>query len=126
MKTNNFCVNEKTFRIDILAGDTASMTITLTGYDFQPSDRALFTVARKDDEEVVLSKELEFYNNELVVRFASEDTNFLDPDCEYEWDVRAIINPNYDEHGSIIERDGVSTPGSPYKFVVHKTVGKKV
>lgn len=125
MKSNNFCVNEKTFQIDILAGDTAGMTITLKGYDFQASDRALFTVAEKDGEDVI-SKLAEIINNEVVIDFASEDTNYLDPETEYEWDLRTIVNPSYDEHGKVILRDAVSTPGSPYKFIVHKTVGKNV
>lgn len=124
---SSFCVNPKTKQIDIYAGDTASMTVTLRGYDFQSTDRALFTMQEKDsEEEPLISKLLEFTDNTVVVSFASEDTNFLDPDAEYEWDLRVIINPQYDENEEIITRDAVTTPGSPFKFVVHKTVGKKV
>ena len=123
---SSFCVNPKTKQIDIYAGDTASMTVTLRGYDFQSTDRALFTMRVKDSDEPLISRLLEFTNNTVVVSFASEDTNFLDPDAEYEWDLRVIINPQYDENEEIITRDAVTTPGSPFKFVVHKTVGKKV
>lgn len=125
MKSNNFCVNQKTGQVDILAGDTASMTVKLRGYDFQPSDRALFTVAEKDGEDVI-SRVLEITDNTVVISFASGDTNFLDPDVPYEWDLRLIINPTYDETGKVIERNAVTTPGSPYRFFVHKTRGKNV
>lgn len=125
---NSFEVNPKTKQISIYAGDTASMTVKVSGYDWQRTDRALFTVKPKDGEkdDEVICREYEIVNNQFVVEFLSEDTNDLDPDVEYEWDIRFIINPIRDEHGDIIQRDAVTTPGSPFKFDVRKTVGRKV
>lgn len=123
-----FSVNPKTKQISIYAGDTASLTIHPKGYDWQPTDRALFTVNLKDgkEEDEIICRYYPIIDNEFVIEFESEDTNYLDPEEEYEWDLRFIINPEYDSDGKIIRRDAVTTPGSPFKFHVMKTVGRKV
>lgn len=126
MKSKSFCIDKKTKHIFIYAGDTASMTVKVRGYDFQASDRALFTVSEKDSGEAVIEKVFTIVNNRFSVPFHVEDTNWLDPEAEYEWDVRFIVDPEYDEHGKIVSRDWVTTPGSPYKFTVKKNVGRNV
>ncbi len=120
-----FCVDPKTKKISIYAGDTGSMTAKVRGYDYGGSDRALFTVGEKDGD-TVIEKCLEITDNRVVVNFLSEDTNHLDPGLEYEWDLRFIVNPQYGEDGKVITRDAVSTPGSPFCFKVMKTVGRNV
>jgi len=122
----SFCVDPKTKKISIYAGDTASMTAKIRGYDYGGSDRALFTVGEKDGD-TVIEKCLEITDNQVVVHFQSEDTNQLDPELDYEWDLRFIVNPQYGEDGKVINRDDVSTPpDGPFCFKVKKTVGHNV
>ena len=103
-------------------GDTGSVTITATGYAFDSEDRALFTV--KDGSGTEIIKEYyEMTNNTFTVEFENPTTDYL-PAGNYNWDVRYIIAPEYDEQQQIVDGTGVTTPGSPYSLVLLNTVGQ--
>ena len=103
-------------------GDTGEMTVTASGYAFESTDRALFTI--KDATGTVIKKTYyEMEDNAFTVEFTNPDTDYL-PAGIYSWDVRYIINPEYDSGGEIIDGDGVTTPGSPYQLNLLNTVGQ--
>ena len=103
-------------------GDTGEMTVIASGYAFEANDRALFTI--KDATWTEIKKT--YYamtNNAFTVEFANPDTDYL-PAGNYNWDVRYIINPEYDQAGNIVDGTGVTTPGSPFQLILLNTVGQ--
>lgn len=117
-----FVVNESTKAITLHRGDTGAVTITLTGYDFSNvTARAVFSVKNSGTtvkEEICQIDE----NNQFTVEFANEDTDYLSPGT-YEYDVRVVIDPVYDDDGKIINGSEVMTPEDPIPVVVKRTVG---
>ena len=118
-----FVVDPNTKTITMYRGDTGELTITATGYTFGIDDRALFTVKNKAGAEIIRT-EYEMTNNAFTVEFTNSDTDTCAPDT-YEWDVRYVVNPTYDQTtGQIIDGDDVMTPGGPYMLKLLKTVGQ--
>lgn len=117
---NMFSVNGYT--IDLHRGDTGTIGITATGYTFGPDDRAVFTV--KDLYGNVVKQGIyALDNNRFEVAFANGDTDQLETGL-YEWDVRYVVNPVYDENDNIISGDAVATPKDPMDLRLRRTVGK--
>lgn len=117
-----FSVDAESKTITMHRGDTGEMTVTVTGYTYGPDDRALFTVKDMSGTEVI-RREYAMENNAFVVVFANADTDYLSPGT-YSWDVRYIVDPDYDSNGKIEDGDAVSTPGSPYTLRLLSTVGQ--
>ena len=62
-------------------------------------------------------------NNRFQVSFLNSETDYLDSGL-YEWDVRYIVNPVYDESGNIVDGDAVATPRDPMDLNLYRTVGQ--
>ena len=117
-----FNVNPQTKKITMHRGDTGEMTVRVTGYTYGPNDRALFTLKNSSDTEII-RRVYTMTENAFVVEFANADTDGLTPG-KYKYDVRYIINPQYDQSGNIDDGDAVSTPGSPFELELLSTVGQ--
>lgn len=117
-----FNVDPDTKKITMHRGDTGEMTVTATGYSYESTDRALFTVKNKNGTEII-RRVYQMTNNAFVVAFANADTDGLTPG-NYEWDVRYVVNPQYDTSGNIDDGTAVTTPGSPFKLELLSTVGQ--
>lgn len=119
------------YKIELHRGDTGVIGITATGHDFGPNDRALFTV--KNAQGMVVKQGIyAMENNRFQVAFRNSDTDSL-ANGQYEWDVRYIVNPIYDDEGGhgassddpvIIDGDAVATPNDPMPCVLRRTVGQ--
>ena len=117
-----FVVDETTKQITMHRGDTGTITFTLTGFDFSNVDaKAIFSMKRNDlqiKEEVHDIDE----DNEFVVEFRNADTDGIDPGT-YEYDIRIVIDPVYDQSGSVIDGEIVYTPEDPIAVNVKRTIG---
>lgn len=112
--------------ISLSRGDTASFTVTATGYTFAEADRALFTVKDGNGEvimERVYELATELGNGVFLVQFSNSDTDQLPPGT-YTWDVRYIIGPYYDATGRIVDGDQVITPKAAQNLTLISTVGE--
>lgn len=110
------------FKINLHRGDTGTIGITATGYTFGPNDRALFTVKDKNGT-IVKQGIYPMVNNRFEVPFLNGDTDYLDSGL-YEWDVRYVVEPVYDEEGKIVDGDAVATPKDPMDLNLWRTVGQ--
>lgn len=110
------------FTIEMHRGDTGTIGITASGYTFGPNDRALFTVKNKSGT-VVKQGIYEMENNRFEVPFLNADTDYLENGL-YEWDVRYVVNPIYDDNGKIVDGDAVATPKDPMDLNLLRTVGQ--
>jgi hypothetical protein len=112
------------YKIELHRGDTGVIGITATGYSFGPDDRALFTV-RSGNGTVVKQGVYAMEDNRFEVEFTNSDTDTLDSG-EYEWDVRYIVDPIYDQQDptTIIDGAAVATPRDPMPCVLRRTVGQ--
>ncbi len=112
--------------ITLSRGDTASFTVTASGYTFDTDDRALFTL--KDSAgEVILERvyelDTELGNGIFLVQLSNSDTDSLIPGA-YSWDVRYVLHPYYDASGRIVDGDQVITPKTPQGMALIATVGE--
>lgn len=114
--------NVNGYAINLHRGDTGTIGITARGYDFGPNDRALFTVKDKSGT-IVKQAAYAMENNRFQVSFLNSETDYLDSGL-YEWDVRYIVNPVYDESGNIVDGDAVATPRDPMDLNLYRTVGQ--
>ena len=120
-----FSINEAG-NITLSVGDTASFTVTTTGYTFGENDRALFTVKNAGGTvifERAYALDTELGNGVFLVEFLNADTDTLTPG-NYSWDVRYIINPYYDDTGRIVDGDQVITPKTALTLTLIPTVGE--
>ncbi len=117
-----FVVDEDSKAITLHRGDTGELTVTLSGYDFSNVvARALFSLKRAG----VVVKEQVYEideNNQFVVEFANEDTDYVSPGA-YEYDVRVVIDPEFDDDGNIVTGTVVRTPDDPLPVTIKRTVG---
>ena len=110
-------------QITLHRGDTGTIGITATGYTFGNDDRALFTV-KSSNGTVIKQGVYAMTNNRFEVPFTNQDTDSLESGT-YEWDVRYVVNPEYDqETGAIVDGDAVATPMDPSPCVIRRTVGQ--
>jgi len=118
-----FVVDENTGRITLHRGDTGKVGITAaTEYTFGADDVALFTV--KSPDGTIIKSEIHMLDDKrFEVAFTNGETDYLSPGT-YEWDVRYIANPVYDEDGSVVDGDIVATPRDPMAMNVLRTVGQ--
>lgn len=119
-----FIVDPETKKITLHRGDTGDVTFTASGYTFGADDRALFTIKSSNGTEIVKTA-YAMTNNAFTVDFTNAMTDYLTPGA-YNYDVRYIVDPQYDEETGEIIIDGtvVSTPGSPYVIEILNTVGQ--
>ena len=97
--------------ITISKGDTATISITLTG-DVPGNDTiALFTVRENVNTcNAKLEKRLGVHDGVIVLELTSKDTDL--PFAAYVWDIRLLY-----------ENGDVYTPFKPAKFIVCEVVG---
>lgn len=117
-----FIVDEETGRITLHRGDTGTITITFTGYDLNNVNAyALFTAKSGGVETKKECQKIQ--DNEITVSFTNEDTEALAPGA-YEYDVRVIIDPEFDEAGFPVTGPCVYTPKDPINLTIRRTVGQ--
>lgn len=113
--------------ISLSIGDTAAFTVTATGYTFGEDDRALWTLKASDGtvvfERIYALDDTELGNGVFMVSFSNSDTDHL-PAGSYDWDVRYVINPYYNNDGKIIDGDQVITPKAALKMTLLSVVGE--
>lgn len=108
--------------ITLTRGDTGTLTLTATGYTFDSSDRAVFTIKDANGTEIK-RQQAEMTNGSFDVDFLNADTEGLAPGM-YNWDVRYVIGPYYDADGRIINGDQVVTPNQPMNLHLINAVGE--
>lgn len=109
--------------ISLSRGDTGAIKFTAdTEYEFAPEDRALFSIKNGVGETVKESAFALDSNKAFVVTFFNSDTDTLAPGT-FNWDVRYIIHPYYDNTGRIIDGDQVITPNAPMDLNLLNVVG---
>ena len=110
--------------ITLSRGDTGAIKfIADTDHVFDSVDRALFSVKNAVGEVV---KQLAFAldaDKAFVVTFYNHDTDTL-PAGSYQWDVRYVIHPYYDDNGNIVDGDQVITPRQPMELQLLQVVGE--
>ena len=107
--------------ISISRGDTGALEVIVEGYSFGEDDRALFSI-KNSQGQIVKQKAYAMDNNTFVVTFHNADTDSL-PFGTYNWDVRYVIHPYYDESGNIVDGDQVLTPELPMAMNILNVVG---
>ena len=98
----------KNMGISVSRGDTGTVTIHTTGYTFGENDRAIFTI--KDASRVTVRKDvLEITDGDVTITFTNKQTKLLRSGT-YVWDVRFVVDPEYDDNGNITGGTEVYTP----------------
>lgn len=111
----------KDFTIRVSRGDTGSITVHTTGYEFGPDDRALFTI--KDGNRMTVRKEvLEIENGDVTIEFTNRQTKMLRTG-NYVWDVRFVVDPEFDENDMLVGGTEVYTPNTNLNLIVEDAVG---
>lgn len=113
-----FSVNGTEIRLS--RGDTGAIKFTANAkyhgtenpYTFGERDRAVFTI-KSANGQVVKQRAYPMTSNQFTVVFFNADTDTFAPGG-YNWDVRYVINPYYDE----IAPDGPWTPYADLKFPI--------
>lgn len=120
-----FKIDSENKTIKMSRGDTGTMTIGLSGYPFEATDVALFTVRNAANKEVKMRRELPIEDGIVTIRFVNSDTDSLDPG-KYEWDIRVVLEPLYDSQNNNELYDGeeVITPEEPMILTLVGTVGQ--
>lgn len=117
-----FTVDPETKEITMHRGDTGTLLITLRGYDFSNVNaRALFTM-RVNGE--IIKEEIHEIDsdNQFSVSFTNPDTDGMGT-VRGEYDVRVIIDPEFDDGGKIVDGTIVTTPEDPITVNIRRTVG---
>lgn len=113
--------------IHLSRGDTASFIIRATGYTFDSGDRALFTIKNSSGnivfEEAYGLTDATLGNGAFQVDLHNPDTDALATGT-YNWDVRYVLGPYYDDSGRIINGDQVITPKLPLSMQLLAVVGE--
>lgn len=119
-----FVVDPATKKITLHRGDTGIVTFTASGYTYGADDRALFTVKDRAGTEIIKTA-YAMTDNAFTVEFTNPLTDSLAPG-KYYYDVRYVVDPEYDSGtGQIIEDgDDIYTPGSPFEIEILSTVGE--
>lgn len=93
-------------------GDSASFTVTFTDRVPEDGTIVLFTVKNKADHSIMIQKRIPVQNGAVDVDLYSTDTNKLDKDIDYVWDVRVLYSGRE-----------VETPMVPSTFLVLEVAG---
>lgn len=110
--------------ITMSRGDTGAIKITAnTEYTFGENDRVLFSVKNAIGEVVKQAAFPLDENKAFEVTFFNSDTDSLAAGS-YQWDVRYVINPHYDDNGNIVNGDQVITPKLPMQLQLLQVVGE--
>ena len=109
-------------RIIMSRGDTGSIDFTAGGYDFGTDDRAVFSV-KNGHGQVVKQNAYAMEDGAFTATFLNADTEDL-PAGEYTWDVRYVIEPQYDDDDNIVDGTQVITPMEPQPMTLLDTVGR--
>lgn len=107
--------------ITLPIGDTFSFNVVASGYDFSATDRALFTI-KGSDGSIIFQNAYQMANNQFRVDLHNSDTDSLSAG-NYQYDVRYVVNPVYDENGAIVDGDVVNTPSRPKTLTLLSVVG---
>lgn len=122
-----FWIDDDTKMIHLSRGDTASFIVRATGHTFAEADRALFTLKNGSGnivfEQAYSLTDETLGNGAFQVDFHNPDTDALATGV-YNWDVRYILGPYYDESGRIINGDQVITPERPQSMELLAVVGE--
>lgn len=111
----------KNMNISFCRGDTGSVTIHTTGYAFGSGDRAIFTI--KDASRVTVRKDvLEITDGDVSIGFSNKQTKMLRSGT-YSWDVRFVVDPEFDDNGNITGGEEVYTPHTNMSITVSDAVG---
>lgn len=112
------------YTVTLSRGDTGAIKITAdTEFEFQSTDRALFSIKNAQGE-IIKQQAFEIdENNSFVVTFFNQDTDNLGAGG-YSWDVRYVIHPYYDDEGNIVNGDQVITPKQPMDIQILQVVGE--
>ena len=89
-------------------GNTGTLRIKLTGYSFGNSDRVYFAMADRTGT-VVKEAICQVEDGHIEIPFVNTDTDYL-PAGDYPYAITAATDPEYDEHGKIVNGSGVCTP----------------
>lgn len=110
--------------ISLSVGDTATLRIRADGdLVLNPDvDRVLFTIKNAAGDIVLQRTLAPDVEGSVLVAFSNADTDFLSAGS-YSYDVRYVINPNYDDDGNVIDGDRVITPKRPQTFTLLSVVG---
>lgn len=105
-----FKVNTSTGKITMHRGDTGDATYKLHGYSFNEGDKVVWTLATTRGE-VIRQVLCVPVDNRITVHFSNSDTDQLAAGM-YNYDIRVVQNPTYDETDSskIVDGEVVSTP----------------
>lgn len=118
-----FYVDSTTKQITMHRGDTGSITFTFSGYDFSNVNAwALFSLKQGNTEVMVRAQKI--IDNQIVIEFANADTDWVNPGTGFEYDVRVIIDPVFDENGLPTDGTIVRTPEDPITVNIKRTVGQ--
>ena len=96
--------------IYINRGDTGSVTIRGSGYDFGVNDRCVFTLKSGSDGSIIKQVIAPLTDGAFDIAFLHNDTANLAPGDGYYWGITYYINPYYDDAGNIINGNLVYTP----------------
>lgn len=88
--------------ITLPKGDTMLFNVDIQGGEFPAGTVAVFGV--KNAKRTVLSKVFTIVDNRVVVRLTNADTRNL-PTGRYNWDIRIVTDPEYDEEGNVRAED---------------------
>ena len=112
------------FVITLSRGDTGAIKIKAkTDHVFDEVDRALFSIKNAIGD-VVKQQAYELDENKaFVVSFFNSDTDNLAAGA-YQWDVRYVLHPYYDDKGNIVDGDQVITPNQPMNMQLLQVVGE--
>jgi hypothetical protein len=110
--------------ITLSRGDTGAIKITArTDHVFDAVDRALFSIKNAVGEMVKQQAYALDENKAFVVSFFNSDTDNLAAGA-YQWDVRYVLHPYYDDAGNIVDGDQVITPNEPMGIQLLQVVGE--
>ena len=109
------------FNVSIPRGDTGAFDIHVTGYDFGTDDRALFTI-KNGNGKTIRRELLTITDNIVSIEFTHDQTKILAAG-DYVWDVRWIVEPEYDEDDNLIGGEEIDTPYKDLKFSITGTTG---
>ena len=107
-----FIIKDGSLMMAVSKGDSALFTVTFNGRIPEDGIPVLFTVKAKRDNSVMIQKNALANNGAVDIDLCSSDTNKLEYNVDYVWDIRVLYS----------ESD-VDTPMIPSPFVVLEVAG---